>query len=286
MQEKDSGTFPTYQYNCTPSWSSTNYTYCLNSTNYQLDTVWVDLQECDASYNITTYPTLPYSLTTSSNDCFNSTQNKTTWIYNDTQSCGYSIINYTYSDLSYGLTSTLYNCLNSTNNQTTYIYNDTSSCGYSVVNYTYPTLNYVYSHLTKDCFNTTRVNNWFWFNDTSGCGNYYNTTNTTNCFVASCGDSNCSTSYQCSLGNCIFAYNETQQTCCNDCGVPDPFFTCTNNVLRERKTERSLSDIGSGVGNLFSGFGVPLMIFILLMALGTALGYVFSNFGQSVGSKV
>jgi len=197
-----------YFYNCTSNWTATNYQYCLNSTNYKLDAVWVDNEVCDVDGNTT----------------FNVT--------------------------------------------------------------TYPTLDYVYSHLTKDCFNTTRVNNWFWFNDTSSCGYYYNTTNTTDCFVATCGDSNCSTSYQCSLGQCIFDYNETQTTCCNDCGVPDPFFTCTNNVLRERKTERSLSDIGSGLGNLFSGFGVPLMIFILLMALASALGYVFANFGQSVGSKV
>jgi len=191
------------------------------------------------------------------------------------------ISNWTYLD---------YNiCFNSTNNETTIVWTDQEACdvGNTTFNVTtYPVLTYDFSHLTTDCFNITRVNNWYWYNDTSSCGYYYNTTNTTDCLVTTCGDASCSASYQCSVGACVLDFNETQTTCCDDCGTPDPFTECKGGVLRDKPTERTLSDIGEGTGNLFTGMATPLMVFILLMALGTGLGYIMNSLGQSVSAKV
>jgi hypothetical protein len=137
------------------------------------------------------------------------------------------------------------------------------------------------------CFNTTHQQMNETYTDTNGCeadysdltytycGDYYECSGGVCSYVGYCGDSICQP-----------LNGETTTNCCQDCGVPEPFYDCTNNVLRDKPTERSLSHIGSGMGNLFTGFGVPLMIFILLMALGSAIGYMMSSLGTSVGSKV
>jgi hypothetical protein len=43
-----------------------------------------------------------------------------------------------------------------------------------------------------------------------------------------------------------------------------------------------LGDIGTGTGNMFSAMGTPMMIFIILIALGSAIGYILSSFGKGL----
>jgi len=235
-----------YYYTCISNWTSSSYDYCVNSINYRNDVVWYDNQICDEgnySFNITTYPSLPYLLTNQ-----------------------------------------FINCFNSSNNETTYVYNDTKSCGYSVVNYTYPVLIYAFTQQVNDCLNASRVRRTYWYNDTSNCGYYYNTTNTTDCFVAVCSDANCSTSYKCQVGSpiCVFDYNETYYNCCNDCGVPDEFYRCDNNVLVERKTYRSLTEIGQGTGYLFLSMGKPLAVLLILLSMAVMVGVFFYSVSRRV----
>jgi len=238
----------TYSYNCTSNWTSSNSTTCYNSTYYLTNITWTDSEICDES-----------------NYTFNISE---------------------YFPLEYNLTYSSNDCFNSTTNRTTYVYNDTLACNYSVVNYTYSPLDYAFSNLVNDCLNITRVRHTYWYNDTSGCGYQAYSQNYTGCFVAVCGDTNCSTSYKCDVGACVFDYNETQTNCCNDCGVPDYFWECVNNVLRERKSERTLTEIGQGTGSIFSGIGTPLLVFIVLLALGGAVGYILMAVGKGTGAKV
>jgi hypothetical protein len=39
----------------------------------------------------------------------------------------------------------------------------------------------------------------------------------------------------------------------------------------------TLTDIGDGVGALFTGIGAPLVIFIILLAVGSMIGYILMN---------
>lgn len=48
----------------------------------------------------------------------------------------------------------------------------------------------------------------------------------------------------------------------------------------------TLTDIGNGVGALFSGMGAPLAVFIILLAIGTGVGYILASIGRRVGAKV
>jgi hypothetical protein len=68
--------------------------------------------------------------------------------------------------------------------------------------------------------------------------------------------------------------------------IPTTTTTTTTTILEERTVGKTIGDIGEGLGGLFSGFSVPLAIFIILMALGSAIGYMFSSFGQNIGKKV
>lgn len=47
---------------------------------------------------------------------------------------------------------------------------------------------------------------------------------------------------------------------------------------------RTLAEIGSGTGSIFSSMGTPLLVFIILMSLGTAIGYLFEVISQNIGS--
>jgi len=44
-----------------------------------------------------------------------------------------------------------------------------------------------------------------------------------------------------------------------------------------------LHQVGSGTGNILNSIGSPLMILIILMAIGTALGYIFESIAGKVG---
>jgi hypothetical protein len=48
----------------------------------------------------------------------------------------------------------------------------------------------------------------------------------------------------------------------------------------------TLTDVGAGVGNMMLGFAAPMMILILLLALGAAIGYLFAGVSKSIGSEV
>jgi hypothetical protein len=48
----------------------------------------------------------------------------------------------------------------------------------------------------------------------------------------------------------------------------------------------TLGDIGTGVGALFDGMGAPLAVFIILLAVGTGIGYILASIGRRVGAKV
>lgn len=48
----------------------------------------------------------------------------------------------------------------------------------------------------------------------------------------------------------------------------------------------SLSDIGAGLGALFTEMGSPLAVFIILLAVGTGVGYILSSVGRRVGAKI
>lgn len=50
--------------------------------------------------------------------------------------------------------------------------------------------------------------------------------------------------------------------------------------------EATLTDIGAGIGSLFTGMGAPLAVFVILLAVGTGVGYILSSIGRRVGSKV
>jgi len=39
---------------------------------------------------------------------------------------------------------------------------------------------------------------------------------------------------------------------------------------------------GQGTGNMFSSMGTPMMILIILIALGSAIGYILSSVGKRV----
>lgn len=47
----------------------------------------------------------------------------------------------------------------------------------------------------------------------------------------------------------------------------------------------TLADIGAGLGGLFTGMGAPLAVFIILLAVGTGVGYILSSVGRRVGHK-
>ena len=48
----------------------------------------------------------------------------------------------------------------------------------------------------------------------------------------------------------------------------------------------TLGDIGSGLGALFDGMGPSLAVFIILLAVGTGVGYILASVGRRVGAKV
>jgi len=75
----------------------------------------------------------------------------------------------------------------------------------------------------------------------------------------------------CGDGFCQEDQGETKANCCIDC--------CG-------AVGQTLSDIGSGIGSLFTGMGAPLVIFILLLAVGSAVGLVLAIIGRRVGAKV
>jgi len=47
----------------------------------------------------------------------------------------------------------------------------------------------------------------------------------------------------------------------------------------------TLADIGAGLGGLFTGMGAPLAVFIILLAVGTGIGYILTSIGRRVGAK-
>lgn len=48
----------------------------------------------------------------------------------------------------------------------------------------------------------------------------------------------------------------------------------------------TLSEIGSGIGLLFSGLGAPLAIIIILLAVGAMIGYILNSISKRVGAKI
>jgi hypothetical protein len=48
----------------------------------------------------------------------------------------------------------------------------------------------------------------------------------------------------------------------------------------------TLSDVGQGVGNMLLGFAAPMAVLLILLALGSALGYLFASLSKSVGGNV
>jgi hypothetical protein len=48
----------------------------------------------------------------------------------------------------------------------------------------------------------------------------------------------------------------------------------------------TLFDIGAGLGSLFTGMGAPLAVFIILLAIGTGVGYILASIGRRVGAKI
>jgi hypothetical protein len=58
----------------------------------------------------------------------------------------------------------------------------------------------------------------------------------------------------------------------------------TGELMGELAT--TLEDIGNGIGSLFTGMGSPLAVFIILLAVGTGVGYILASVGRRVGAKI
>ena len=48
----------------------------------------------------------------------------------------------------------------------------------------------------------------------------------------------------------------------------------------------TLGDIGNGLGALFAGMGAPLAVFIILLAVGSGVGYILNSVGKRVSEKM
>jgi hypothetical protein len=180
---------------CSPNWQ-TNGTYnkCINSTYYQVNKTYFDMNSCDAenlTYNITTYPVLPYTLSNYLDSCFNTSTWTTSNNYTNTMGCTYTIQNTTYHTLGYSLSGHSDTCLNDTNYNQTNIYNDTKSCDYNIFNYTYPTLSYSLHSTTETCKNSTTANYTYNYTDTKSCGYSNYTYSLINC-SGGCANNSCS----------------------------------------------------------------------------------------------
>lgn len=92
-------------------------------------------------------------------------------------------------------------------------------------------------------------------------------------FWEGCGDAICSEELE-----------ETQKTCCIDCGCP-PNKECIENECWGL-AGYTLKDIGYGIGNLFLNMVNALLIFLILLALGTSIGILLARVGRSLGEKI
>ena len=102
------------------------------------------------------------------------------------------------------------------------------------------------------------------------------------CDYSSCGDLYCNQNiYTCNLGSCVLSAHESQQNCCNDCGVPNELYLCTNNQLVELKTTKSLKDIGSGVGGFFSVIAGNIVLIMIVLAIITMVGLIIYSLGKN-----
>jgi len=72
-------------------------------------------------------------------------------------------------------------------------------------------------------------------------------------------------------GDLICDGDETKANCCIDC--------C-------EATGKTLTDIGAGLGSLFTGMGIPVALFIILLSVGTAIGLFLANIGRRVGAQI
>ncbi len=48
----------------------------------------------------------------------------------------------------------------------------------------------------------------------------------------------------------------------------------------------TLGDIGSGLGALFDGMGPSLAVFMILLSVGTGVGFILASIGRRVSAKL
>jgi hypothetical protein len=60
----------------------------------------------------------------------------------------------------------------------------------------------------------------------------------------------------------------------------------TTTTLPEGLITKTLREIGEGTGSLFEGMGAPLTVFLILLSLGVAVGYILTGIGKGVGGKI
>lgn len=148
------------------------------------------------------------------------------------------------------LNSSVEQCHNSTNTATNDTYYDLNMCDVGNLTYSiisgYNTLGYTLISQSDQCNGDTILRTSYSYNDSSSCGYTINNYTDTGC----------------GAGN----------SCYND--------ECRGAIVG------TLDDVGAGLGSLFSEMGEPLMILMVLLSLGVAVGYIFSSVGRRVGAKV
>ena len=65
--------------------------------------------------------------------------------------------------------------------------------------------------------------------------------------------------------------------------VPATTTTTTTTISGVTQT---LGDIGTGVGGLLDGIGAPLAVFVILISVASAVGFILGSIGKGVGKKV
>jgi len=72
-------------------------------------------------------------------------------------------------------------------------------------------------------------------------------------------------------GDLVCDGDETKANCCIDC--------CG-------AVGQTLSDIGSGLGSLFSMIAIPIVIFSVLLGIGYSVAILLSSISRRIGAKV
>ncbi len=71
------------------------------------------------------------------------------------------------------------------------------------------------------------------------------------------------------IGN-LFLYNSLEAPVIEECTG-----TC-----------ETLTDIGEGIGSLFEGVSLPLVLFIVLLSIPSMVGYILASLGRRIGGKI